>query len=99
MADDDFTYQGKPIDEFKLAFTGLRKMPCADANGDKPLHLDDIVSLHFEGRVIGHRHDFDKEGRLIVTAVVSPMDVSFQPWDTADPNDDGVSRANRVLGP
>ncbi len=99
MPADEFTYQGKPIDEFKLAFKGLRMMPCADAKGDKPLQLDDIVSLHFEGRVVGQKHDFDKEGRLIVVSYVSPMDVSFQPWDPSDPNDDGVARGNRVLGP
>ena len=96
---DDFSFQGKPIDEFHMKMVGMGAYPCRDASGDKPLHIDDIVSLHFEGRVKNVHFDTDKDGRLIAVALISPIDIAFQPWDASDPQDDGVARGNRIIAP
>lgn len=80
-------FEGKAVQT-----TRLRVMSATNLEiDDRVLRTDQIVRLVIEGRVNGIHHKVnEKTGDLERVQTVKAMDVSFLPWDLADPSDSGV---------
>ncbi len=84
-------FEGRPVDGVKIVMSG--SVPLDEALSETVLGMDDAVQLVSMFRVVGVRHDVDKDGKLIRIQVLKPVEAALAPIDATDPNDDGIVRA------
>lgn len=89
-------YEGQQVNEVKVKIAGLSAVDLPD---DVVVSIDDRVRLVGEFRVTGVRHYVNDKGDLVREQVLKPIVLDLCPFDSSDPNDDGVIRAPRVGRP
>lgn len=88
-------FEGSVVEAAEVRISGQSKVEAA--NG-LVCTTDDIVRLIGEYKVIGVRHETNKDGQLVRVQVLKPINVDVCPWDPADPADDGVQRSRAIPG-
>lgn len=84
-----------PTMEFEKAqvttvITKISGSPHLDAFGE-PVSIDDRIRAVGEFKVIGVRHEVQKDGSIARIQIVSCIsDLECVPWDPSDPNDKGI---------
>ncbi len=83
-------FEGKPVSGTRLKITSASNLEC----DDQVLHVDDIVRVVVDARVVKISHDVnEKNGDLERVQTAKALDVAIVPWNPNDPNDTGVFRA------
>ena len=88
-------FEGEVVEGAEVRITGQSKVEAADG---LVCTTDDVVRLIGEYKVIGVRHETNKDGQLIRVQILKPLNVDVCPWDPSDPADDGVQRSRQIPG-
>lgn len=84
-------FEGRPVDAVVVKMSGAA--PVEQALADTVLGIDDLVQMVVQCRVVKVGHDVDKDGKLVRTQVVRPVELGLLPFNSSDPDDIGVLRA------
>jgi hypothetical protein len=85
------SFEGRKVDAASVRIAGT--MPTDDLP-EMTVSVDDRVRLVGEYKVVGVRHYADpKTGDLIREQVLKPVFLDRIPWNSDDPEDDGIIRA------